>query len=212
MGIRIQLARGGKLRAKDLAGRARRVAEAHPEDASVLTLLAQAEQEAGNHQAASEAADRALQIEPNSVQALLAKGKAMLDLAKADPAKADWAAVRAYIVRANKADPENAEPLALFHKTYVAQGVHPPKNALDGLLYAVALAPQDAKLRMELIGQLIDADRLSDAGRAIVPLAYSPHKGKWRDAAIAVLAQIAAGNKDEAKTKWKAALKYFDED
>ena len=212
MGIRIQLARGGgKLRAGDLAGRARKVAEAHPEDPSVLTLLAQAEYAAGNHQAASEAADRALRIEPNSVQALLAKGKAMLDLAKASPATADWAAIRAHIVKANKADPENAEPLALFHRTYVAQGVRPPKNALDGLVYAVALAPQDSELRMELIGQLIDENRMSDAGRVVTPLAYSPHRGKWRDAAIGLLQEIVAGDRDEAKKKWQAALKYFDD-
>ena len=74
---------------------------------------------------------------------MLLKGRAMMAMAKAAPATADWTAIRSVIARANRLDPENAEPLVMFYRTFVAQGVQPTKNAIDGLFYAVALAPQD---------------------------------------------------------------------
>ena len=88
----------------------------------------------------------------------------------------------------------------------------PTVNALKGLAYAVVLAPQDTKLRMELIGQLIEEQRWDDARRALIPLAYTPHSGKWRDAIVAVFDQVEARNGTTAKEKWKAAQRFFDDD
>ena len=136
----------------------------------------------------------------------------MIDLAEAAPAKADWDAIRSVIARANRIDPENAEPLVMFYRTFVAQGVPATKIAVDGLAYAVALAPQDNQLRMEVIGRLIDDNRMTEARRVLIPLAYSPHRGKWHDAVNAILAQVNAQNRTEAKAKWQAATKYFEDD
>ena len=211
--LKMRLLRGGKkLFEKELAGRARGIARKYPDEPAVQETLARAELAADYPQSASEAADRALQKNPKSDEAMLLKGRAMLAMAKTAPAKADWAAIRSVIARANRLDPENAEPLVLFYRTFVVQGVRPTKNAIDGLFYAVALAPQDSQLRLELIGRLIDDDRLDDARLALVPLAYSPHRGKWHDAVSAILAQVIARNRTEAKVKWQAALKYFEDD
>ena len=211
--VKQRLARGGKKLFPDsLTGTARRAAADYPNDPSVLTTLAQIELAAENSKEANDAADRALQLEPDSFDALMAKGKAMAALATENRESADWNAVRSMFLRANKIDPEAAEPLVLFYRAYVAEGVQPTKNAIDGLTYAVALAPQDDQLRMELIGRLIDDNRLKDARTALVPMAYSPHMGKWHDSVVAILNQLDAGDRDKAKSQWEAVKKKYYED
>ncbi|MCH8615838.1 hypothetical protein LZ016_06960 [Sphingomonas sp. SM33] len=207
---KIRLARGGDdVRARDYLTKARAIAAQSPEDVNVLTTLSQLELSAGNAKEAADAANKALAKNPQSFDALIAKGRAGTALAKANPAGADWNAVRAPFLQANKVDPEAAEPLVLFYRSFVAEGVKPTKNAVDGLIYAVALAPQDSKLRMELVGRLIEDNRLDDASQAISTLAYSPHRGKWHDATVAVLEQLKVRNQAMAKEKWQAAQKFF---
>jgi hypothetical protein len=195
-----------------MSGRARSVAEKYPNDASAQAILAEADVADENPADAVRAADRALQIRSQSYGALVAKGEALLDLAKKNPASANWEAVREPLIQANKLDPEAAQPLLLFYQTYVAQGVHPTKNAVDGLSYAVVLAPQDAKLRMQLVKQFIDDNQLEDARKTLVTIAFSPHEGKGHDATLALYQAVAAKNQALAKQKWDAAQKYFDED
>jgi len=210
---KIRLARGGgDVRAKSFLGKARSVAAQYPNDPKVQTLVSQIELAAESPEEAGAAADKALAANPQSFDALIAKGRAMMALAKANPKSANWNAVRDFFLRANKADPEAAEPLVLFYRTYVAEGVRPTKNAVDGLTYAVVLTPQDNQLRMELIGRLIDDNRIDEARKAIVPVAYSPHRGKWHDAAVAVLEQLEVRNQVQAKSKWEAAQKYFEDE
>ena len=205
------LARGGS-KAHGTSGRARSVAAKYPGDADAQAILAEADVADGNFEEAVRAADRALQIRPQSYDALVAKGEALLDIAKKNPAGADWNAVRAPLVQANKVDSEAAEPLLLFYQSYLAQGVHPTSNAIDGLAYAVVLAPQDSKLRMELVKQLIDDSKFDDARKALATIAFSPHQGKWHDATLALYDALASKNATLADQKWEAAKKYFDED
>jgi len=205
------LARGGS-KARGTSGRARSVAAKYPGDADAQAILAEADVADGNFEEAVQAADRALQIRPQSYDALVAKGEALLDIAKKNPAGADWNAVRAPLVQANKVDSEAAEPLLLFYQSYLAQGVHPTSNAIDGLAYAVVLAPQDSKLRMELVKQLIDDSKFDDARKALATIAFSPHQGKWHDATLALYDALASKNATLADQKWEAAKKYFDED
>jgi tetratricopeptide (TPR) repeat protein len=209
--VMVRLARGGS-KARGMSGRARSVAEKYPNDASAQAILAEADVADENPADAIRAADRALQIRPQSYGALVAKGEALLDLAKKNPASANWEVVREPLIQANKLDPEAAQPLLLFYQTYVAQGVHPTKNAVDGLSYAVVLAPQDAKLRMQLVKQFIDDNQLEDARKTLVTIAISPHEGKGHDATLALYQAVAAKNQALAKQKWDAAQKYFDED
>ena len=213
MDIEIKYARGGKqLRAAQLAAKGRSILADNPADARAATLLAQVEVVANQYAEAIQHADLALKLNPRSDQALLAKGEALMNMAKANPKAADWDNVRSYFLQANKIDPENAQPLILFYRSFVNQGVHPTKNAVDGLNYALALAPQDAKLRLELIGQLLTDNRWDDARRALVPLAYSPHTGKWHDAVTKVLQGVEARNSAQATTALEAAQKLFNDD
>ena len=120
--------------------------------------------------------------------------------------------MRAPFLAANKIDPEAAEPLMLFYRTFPAQGVKPTKNALNGLTYAVALAPQDDRLRMEVVGELIDIGQLEEARSFLRTIALSPHQGKRHDSAVAIYEALVAGNQAAAKERWAAAQKYYDED
>ena len=211
MDVMVRLARG-ESKAHGNSGRARSVAEKYPNDADAQSILAQADLVDENPDDALQAANRALQIQPQSYDALVAKGEALLDVAKKNPAGADWNAVRAPLLQANKVDPEAAEPLLLFYQSYVAQGVHPTKNAIDALSYAVVLAPQDPKLRMQLVKQLIDDNQLDDARKALATIAFSPHQGKWHDATVALYDALSANNQSLAKDKWEVAQKLFKDD
>jgi hypothetical protein len=211
MDVLVRLARG-ESKAHGTSGHARSVAAKYPNDAEAQSILAQADLVDENPEDALQAADRALQMKPQSCDALVAKGEALLDIAKKNPAGADWNAVREPLLQANKVDSEAAEPLLLFYQSYIAQGVHPTKNAIDALSYAVVLAPQDPKLRMELVKQLIDDNQLDDARKALTTIAFSPHQGKWHDATVALYDALSANNQSLAKDKWEVAQKLFKDD
>jgi tetratricopeptide (TPR) repeat protein len=184
----------------------------YPDDARAATFLAQAEFAAENWEAASTAADAALRLDPKADKAMIAKGAALMKLAAKNPGAADWDKIRSCFATANRIDTENAEPLVQFYRTFVAQGIAPTPNAIQGLEYALALAPQDSKLRLEVVGQFLKTGRLDKARGAIVPLAYSPHVGKAHDAVRKILDEIDAKRGAEAITAWQTANKLYDDD
>jgi tetratricopeptide (TPR) repeat protein len=196
MDVRIRSKRGVNRRtAPPVAADARRAAAAFPNDAFVQATLAEAEYDAGNYAAAEAAADRALAANPDHVHALIYKGRARMELAKASPKTADWKEVRGWFAKANRLDTENAEPLMLFYRSYVDSGVPPTKNAVDGLLYAVTLVPQDDGLRVNAVRRLLIEGRLSEAKNLFSPLAFRPHAPeKYRESNARVMAAIAAGD------------------
>jgi tetratricopeptide (TPR) repeat protein len=199
--VRMQLDRGvGKDDAEKVAGEARRVAAQYPTDAAALAALALAEQEAKHHPQAVAAADRALALNPNSAPALLAKARALSSLAEKEPAKADWKAIRALISRANRLDPDDAEPLMLFYRSFLDQGVAPTRNAVEGLLYAQALVPQDDELRMMAVQQLIVESKFPEAHRMLAPIAYNPHAGERREVYLKIMDALAARNGETAQS------------
>lgn len=181
--------------APKVAADARRIAAQFPKDLAVQNALAEAEYDAGNYAAAQAAADSALAINPNSTHALIYKGRALVELAKKDPATANWASIRSFFIKANKQDTEDAEPLMLYYKSYLDAGTKPSQNAVDGLLYAVALAPQDPALRMNAVRQMLSDSRLQDTKQLFAPLAFDPHASQqWRETANKVMDAIAAGD------------------
>jgi tetratricopeptide (TPR) repeat protein len=213
MDVKIKFARESKRYSpSSLEGRARSVVSRYPDDARAATLLAQIDNAAKDYDQASKDADAALKLDPKSEPALLAKGEALMNLGKANPKGTDWDKVRDMLAEANRMDVEDAEPLILFYRSFVAQGIKPTDNAIDGLKYALVLAPQDSKLRLEAVGQFLKDGRLADAREALVPLAYSPHTGKAHDAVRKILEGVDAKNSAQALTAWEAAEKLYDED
>jgi len=196
--IRTERGVGAKDAASVLA-EAQKVAKQFPDDPAVLAELAEAQQDADQNAAAIATADKVLAREPRSSKALVVKARAMLAEAYANPAKADWRAIRADISRANKLDPDHAEPLMMFYETYLAQGLRPTTNSIDGLAYAQMLLPQSEKLRILLVRQrLLDGD-FEDAARLYTPIAYDPHGGTDRARRLQLMAALRTGNTAQAR-------------
>jgi Flp pilus assembly protein TadD len=197
----IRAEREKKSMARDVASDAAKVAAAHPDSVFVQTVLAEAEFAAKDYAAADAASTRALALKPNDFEALVNKGKAQMELAKAGGAK-DWHAIRSWFLKANAVDHEAAEPLMLFYKSYLYAGERPTSNAVEGLLYAMTLTPQDSSLRMMATRQLLLDGDLARAKTAFAPFAYSSHsKNAWRSASAKALTAIEEGKAAESITQ-----------
>lgn len=200
MDVRMELRRGvDKKDAGRLAARTRKIAASFPDDDSVQVALSEAELEARNFAAAEVAGRRAFALNSASSAAAMAIGRARLEIGRQSPASNDWKETRSWFVRANKADPENAEPLLMFYQTYVAAGVAPTANAIEGLLYAVVLAPRDENLRIEAVRQLVVDNRLKEARNMFAPSAYYPHSGDdWRKRKATIMDALAKSDRKAA--------------
>lgn len=214
MDVRIVSRRGVNLKqAMALVPEARRAAAPYPNDPVVQTWLAETEYDAGYHPEAEAAADRALAVDPKSIEALIYKGRVKMALAEDRKATdaATWKEVRRWLAAANRADPDDPEPLILFYSSFGAQGVKPTANAVVGLNQAYALAPQDNDLRFMAAYQFLVDRKAREARVALAPIAFNPHATEAGKLAAAMIEQIDAGNIDgalkagEAPAKEKAA-------
>jgi tetratricopeptide (TPR) repeat protein len=179
--------------ALELLPEARKVAGRHPDDAAVLTALAEAEFDAGNDDAAIAAADAALALDPQQVNAHIQKGYALAHKVESGALpKEAWKDVRKQFVRANGVEHDHPVPLVQFYLTYVEQGERPTKNAIDGLEWAMQLAPFDASLRWLVAQEMVADERYEEAAQMLGPLAYSPHPGKDTEEALKLLKDIEA--------------------
>ena len=176
-----------------LVPEARRIAARHPDDPTVLTALSEAEFDAGFHDAAIAAADRALAIDPNRINALIQKGYALFAKAQSGASPPEsWKEVRGQFVKANKVENDHPIPLVRFYLSYLEQGEPPTRNAVSGLEWAMQLAPFDPTLRWLVVQQMIRDERLEEAAKTIAPLAYSPHPGEHTEQARKLLLEIEA--------------------
>jgi tetratricopeptide (TPR) repeat protein len=191
--------------ARPLVVKARAVAERFPDDPAVLAALAEAEFDAGFDDAAIAAADRAVALDANNVNAHIQKGHALYRKAEAADAPPEaWKEVRLQYLKANRIENDNPIPLVSFYQTYREEGQAPPKNAVDGLEWAMQLAPFDPSLRWLVAQQMVSEERWRDAAAALAPLAYSPHPGEHtqraRDLLLEVEAKSDAASEDLAAT------------
>ncbi|RYD47641.1 MAG: hypothetical protein EOP60_17070, partial [Sphingomonadales bacterium] len=102
------------------AMRAAKVGERYPDDLIVQEQLAEIEFIAERLDRADAAADRALKLDPNSVDAMVVKGKIavqrLVDAKSSDAAA--WTAARGWYLKANKRSPDAVMPLYLFHSSF----------------------------------------------------------------------------------------------
>jgi hypothetical protein len=202
---------------------ARAAAAPYANDPAVQVTLAEAEYDACNEDPAAPAtcfgqaeaaADRALAVQPKSVPALIYKGMAQVGALRrgkvADPAR--WQAARASFLSANRADPESPEPLIAFYQSFVAAGQKPTANADTGLLYAYALAPYDAGLRMRATNVLVRQGKFDEARVALAPIAYNVEAPGRAERAQKVLAAIDAKDQAGALAAMRAPAKSKDEE
>jgi tetratricopeptide (TPR) repeat protein len=189
--------------AKGVAVDAERRAQPFPDDARVQEQLAEAEFDADNLDAADVAAGRALAVDPTSQRGWIYKGR--VAIARAKKAKATdaptWAAARAWFVKANRADPDAAEPMLLYYQSYLAQGGTAPEGALQALERAEVLAPEDSEVRWLLAKRLLADGNAPDARFLLQPIAFAPEDRGASPVFKQVVDLIDAGKLDEAKAK-----------
>jgi hypothetical protein len=177
--------------ALSLVPEARRLAALHPQDPVVLASLAEAEHDAGFDDAAMAAADRALALDPGQMNAHIQKGYALARKVQSGALPADkWKDVRGQWVKANRVENDHPIPLAGFYESFLDQGIPPTRTAIEGLEWAMALAPFDSSLRWMAAQQMIKDERLEDAAQTLAPLAYSPHPGEHTDTARKLLGEV----------------------
>ncbi len=187
--------------APPLARRLRALDKKLPNNAAILTLLAEAEHDSQNYPAAIEAADAALKIDPNGSRAMLWRGMAiarpLIDSKDKDPTQ--WKLARSWIVKANRANTEDALPLYLYYTSFENEGRQPPAVALEGLGKAVALLPQAGQFRMSYAFALMRAGRYGEAAAVLQPLANSPHGGAGVSAVRAIVSKLNDAESSKAK-------------
>lgn len=183
---------------------ARRAAAAHPRDAAVQGWLAEVEFDADNLAQAEAAADRALVADPKDGNALIYKGRIKIAQAVAAKStdKAVWREARKHFVDASRADTEDAEPKLLYFASFAAEGAPPTRNAIEALVFAQRLVPQDAGLRMQVVRQHLVDGKVEDARRLLGPVAYNPHGGAGRDAAAQIMAKLVEKDAKGALALW----------
>jgi len=177
------------------------LARPYPRDADVQASLAEAEYDAGNYREAEQAADRALAVTPKLRDALLYKGMARMKLSQGGDENA-WKEVRRWFTAANRLDPDDPVPLILFYESFEAQGVAATPNAVTGLNYAFALAPEDRGLRLQVARQFLIDGKGKEARTVLGPIAYDPHAGEMGKWVSEIIDTIDASGAGTALEKW----------
>lgn len=155
-----------------LADRARPVAARYPNDVTVQTWLAEMEYDAKNYDAAWAAAERAHALQPDSLFAMVYKGRVLMRRAIAANDAAMATEARSWFLKANRANPEHALPFQLYYDSFGAMGEQAPKDAVEGLLHATVLVPQDPSLRVRSAMELLREGNLEQARSILAPAAF----------------------------------------
>jgi tetratricopeptide (TPR) repeat protein len=193
MPIRIRSKRGvNGQTAAEVVLEAREVAEKYPNEPTVQAALAEAEFDAGDDEAAIRAADTALAAAPGNMTALIQKGYALTRMATEIKTEEAWRAARKHFVSVNRIENDHPIPLIYYYLSFLEQGKEPTQPALDGLEWALELAPYDASVRMMVATRQMHDKRFANAIRTISPLAYHPHAGE-DNPAIALLEKAREG-------------------
>lgn len=180
--------------AAELVADARRIAARFPDDAAVMTALAEAEYDADNFGPAIAAADAALAIDPGQANAYIQKGYALFAQASSaeDRNQAYRAAVAPFLAL-NAREPDHAIPLIYFYRSFLGRGEAPNDNAMAALERAARIAPYDRGLQVEMARQHLRLGLLEKARNSLLPIAAAPHGGAMAERARLAIERIDAG-------------------
>jgi len=201
MPVQIRSKRGvTREQASELVVEARTIAARYPGDPAVLAALAEAEHDAGNEAEAIAAADAALALDPNRVNAYVQKGFALFALAaEAEDRDAAYRAAREPFLALNRIENDHPLPLIFYNRSFAERGVQPPENAAHALERAAELAPFDISLRLNLAIQQLREGQLEQARTNFLPIAYNPHGGELADGARTVIERIDGGTPPDGR-------------
>jgi hypothetical protein len=204
---RIKLARGVTRKdARSLDRELTELAQAEPGNYTAQILAAEAGLDAREFGHATTAAERALALSSNSVDALVYGARALIENPEGDADR--FAKARALLVQAHKIDADDPRPLIETYNAFRNEGKGIPDVGAFALEDAFPLAAHDATFRMILTRQLIEQKRYEPARQVIGPLAYSyDGSDPKKDVASLVLAALEASNYDEALAQLNRELR-----
>ena len=192
MPLRIRSQRGvNREQALELLPDIREVAAEFPNDAAVLTALAEAEVDAGNTAEAIAAADAAIALDPMQRNAYVQKGYALFGLAEdADDETAAYKAAMAPFAALNAIENDHPLPLIFYYRSYVQRGKIPPEQAKHALERAAQLSPFDHGLWFNVAMMQAREGRIAFARASLAPLAANPHGGRTASRAKQMLSNL----------------------
>jgi tetratricopeptide (TPR) repeat protein len=202
MPVRIRSDRGvDEKTAPRVYAAAKKAAAPYPNDPAAQGVLAETAYDAQDYEGALAAAERALAVDPASMQALIYKALTQMAIAEKnkDYKRETWSAIRKTLVAANKVDPDNPEVLILYYRSFVDAGQTAPAVARDGLYRAYELVPQDRGLRFQVAAMFLDDGKPEVARALLVPMLQDPHSGELAAQAAKVIAEIDAGDTKAAQ-------------
>ncbi|MXO95079.1 DUF1570 domain-containing protein [Erythrobacter aquimaris] len=206
MSVRMRSQRGvDDETAQTVVADARAVAAQYPDDAGVLTALAEAEFDAGNDDAAIAAADAAITLDASRKNAYVQKGYALFR--KAEEADDEDAAFKAAMIpfsQLNALENDHPLPLIYFYRSFIQRGAMPSENARHALARAYELAPFDKNLGMSLGLMYAGDGQITRAMNTLRPLSSDPHGGGLVRAAKRYLGQLQHAS--EGEPWWPSAI------
>jgi hypothetical protein len=179
---------------------AKKAAAPYPDDVGAQLVLAEAAYDAKDYAVSEAAADRAIAADSKAVDGYVYKAMCRMALAtKArDFSKETWNGIRKVIATANRADTQDPEPLILYYRSYMEQGMPAPEVAKDGLYDAFTYAPQDSELRLNVATMFLLDRNAGTARELLAPLAYQPHNRGMAEFASLLITKIDAKDIDGA--------------
>jgi tetratricopeptide (TPR) repeat protein len=202
MKVRIRSKAGvNKKSAPSAARNARDVAAQYPNSLSVQLALAEAELDLATFEPsalprAEAAADKALAIDPKSVDAMILKGRALLERGRTD--KTLLPTARTWFAKAYDEDPDHPAPLYYNYLAfYEGRGII-PESAIIGLEKAYDAALYDDELKLVLTRQLLAEKKGPEARSVLMPMAINPEFGDSYKKYAEVSDLLAAQKVDEA--------------
>lgn len=192
---RIKLSRGvSRGEARRIAPGLLRAAAELPNDFSLQLLAAEAGLDAADFAGATVAADRALAINADSVDALIFKARALFEAKSGGPER--FATAQDLLSQARNLDKADPRPLIEYYRSFRAAGQRPvPESAANVLDEAFELAKHDDTYRLLLTRQLLEEGRLAPAEQVLAPVAYGfDGRDPEDDYAGKAMAKIKAGD------------------
>ncbi|MHA7819076.1 MAG: hypothetical protein ACX930_05455 [Erythrobacter sp.] len=199
MEVRMRSQRGvNREQAAELVVEAREIAAKYPDDPGVLSVLAEAEYDAGNDAEAIVAADRAIAIDPARTNPYVQKGYALFRMAsdEDDPEAAYERAMEPFEAL-NARENDHPLPLIYYYRSYAERGMEPPENARAALEHAAQLAPFDQQLWLQVALMQAREGKIELARMSLQPLAANPHGGRAANAASALIELLGKANEGE---------------
>ncbi len=171
-------------------------------------MLAETHFESEDFEAAIQAADSALKLNPAMSRALLVRGKAMIEKLelKNNATAAEWKEARSWIIKANRADVDDPLPLTAYYQSWQTQGLEVPAVAREGIAQAFRQAPEDRGLRMLYAKSLVEQMKYSRALPLIESVVNDPHGGQTPPHMVRVIAALRTATDGQPLREGSATL------